>query len=406
MKHYDLIIIGNGMAGHRLLTELSQQASKPRSVLVIGEEPGVAYNRILLSPLLSGEMEEISAELSTEQWYAEQGFSLLTGEQVVSIEPRKKQVVTSAGQTIGYEKLVLATGSRPFLPPLEGRELDGVMSFRNWKDMQQLRSIGLGGGQAIVIGGGFLGLEAAEGLRKLGMQVTVLQRADYLLNRQLDQVAAGLLQNELSARGMTVLTDVDIQSLQGDGKVERVLLKDGRLLPADLVVIATGIVPRTELAQEAGLQVRQGVCVNRRLRTSDAAIHALGECCECQGNTYGLVAPIWEQARVLASLLSGEDDSYTENPVATSLKISGISLYSCGDIDAADATEQVYMDSDLKDYRRLLIKDDRLVGAILYGDIGLGPWYFDLLKTQQAVGQWREQLMFGLSDESAASEAA
>ena len=384
--HADLVIIGNGMAAARLVQELKKQPGFDGSILMIGREPRPAYNRVLLSSLLAGEVQDEALELHSAQWYREQGIELLCQDPVVTLEPEQHRLQTLGGKSVHYRQLVFATGSNAYMPPLPGINLNGVMGFRNWQDVEIMRETAVRGGRALVIGGGLLGLEAAEGLRKQGMSTTVLQRSGYLLNRQLDRHAAGLLRETLEARGLQIITGAGIEALQGnaEGWVTGVILKDGRCLPADLVVVATGITPEISLARAAHLECDRAITVDGELRTSAQDIFALGECCQFEGHTYGLVAPIWRQARVLARVLQGEPDRYCEQPVATQLKISGISLFSCGEIDAPDADILEYQDPELGDYCKLWSRGVKLVGAVLYGDTGMGNQYFEQL-TQDAA---------------------
>lgn len=391
----DLVIVGNGMAGNRLLQELVKQPQRPQRVVVFGEEPRPAYNRVLLSPLLAQELEADAVELHDRQWYADQGIELICADPIEQVDLAAKRVHSREGRTLHYERLVFATGSRSLLPPIPGIELDGVMGFRSWDDVERMRRYAERGGNAVVVGGGLLGLEAAEGLRKLGMQVCVLQRGGYLLNRQLDVVAAGLLQDTLEQRGLEVLIDIGIEQLVGhDGHVREVMLQDGRCLPVDLVVVAAGVAPEIGVASAAGLRCNRAIEVDAHLHTSALGVYALGECCEFESNTYGLVAPIWRQAQVLASVLSGKVADYSEQPVATQLKVSGVELFSCGEIDAEGTEVVQYLDPELREYRRLWLRDGRLVGAVLYGDTRLGPWYFDLLTKQRDLAPLRDQLLF------------
>ncbi|MBV1786700.1 FAD-dependent oxidoreductase [Marinobacterium sp. D7] len=395
-QHVDLIIVGNGMAGNRLVQELAKQPHKPESILVIGEEPRHAYNRVLLSPLLAGEMKADEVALQDADWYREQGIELISGDPVASVDLERRQLVTQSGYQLGFQRIVFATGSRANMPPLPGIELDGVMGFRTWDDVEQMQQSASQGGHAVVVGGGLLGLEAAEGLRKLGMQTTVLQRGDRLLNLQLDATAAGLLRDELTGRGLDILLDAEIDAIEGEaGKLTGVRLKNGQQLKADLLVLAIGVKPEISLARAAGLRCNRAIEVDATLHTSHQNVFALGECCEFEQNTYGLVAPIWRQAEVLARVLCGEEHAYSEQPVATQLKVSGISLFSCGEIDAVDAQPIEYLDRSHAEYRKLWLRDGRIVGAVLYGDTRFGPWYFEQLLNEQDLGHLRAQLLFG-----------
>ncbi|WP_031382741.1 NAD(P)/FAD-dependent oxidoreductase [Modicisalibacter zincidurans] len=402
-----LLIVGNGMAGHRLLAALLKHEHRPRRISVIGDECAPAYNRILLSPWLAGETEREALTLRDANWYAEQGVELMLGERAHDIDRERRRVTTGSGREIGYDRLVLATGSRPAMPDVAGIGLAGVQGFRDLDDAAALTRASRTGRRAVVIGGGLLGLEAAEGLRKRsqgkrGMRVCVLQRGERLMNRQLDATAAGLLRQELERRGLTIMTGARLAGCEDDGRgrVCAVRLEDGRRLPADCVVVAAGIVPNAELGRRAGLETARGIVVDAWLTTSDPMSHALGECCEFEGRTYGLVEPIWRQVEVLAARLCGASgDGYRERPNATKLKVSGISLYAFGPIEP-DAGHEVltYHDPQHGDYRRLLLRDNRIIGAILYGDTAFGPWYFEQSLAGRDLGACRQALLFGAGD--------
>ena len=415
-----LVIIGNGMAGHRLLEALTIRPGRPRHITVIGEENTAAYNRILLSPWLAGEMDREALTLHDADWYADQGIELVLDTRIVEIDPRRQRLVTAAGRDIDYDRLVLATGSRPAMPAVEGIELEGVHGFRDLQDVAALTRAAQRGGPAVVIGGGLLGLEAAEGLRKQAhlkgggapdatgrtMTISVLQRADRLMNRQLDATAAELLEAELSERGLNIVTGARLAALEDDarGRVCAVHLEDGRRLAADCVVIAAGITPNAELGVAAGLEVKRAIVVDEFLVTSDPRIHALGECCQFNDTTYGLVEPIWRQVEVLADYLSRTPDApavsgYVEQLTATKLKVSGIALYAFGPIAPDDDHEVLtYHDPQHGDYRRLLLRDNRLEGAVLYGDTAAGPWYFEQSLNGHDLAGCRQALLFGASD--------
>ncbi|WP_129141144.1 NAD(P)/FAD-dependent oxidoreductase [Modicisalibacter coralii] len=409
-----LLIVGNGMAGHRLLEALLAREPRPQRITVIGDEHTPAYNRILLSPLLAGETDRETLTLRDHDWYAEQGVELILGERIETLDRERRLALTDTGRTLAYDRLVLATGSRPAMPDVPGIRLRGVHGFRDLDDAVALtrlaESARAGSDRAVVVGGGLLGLEAAEGLRKRGMQVSVLQRGTHLMNRQLDVTAAALLRGELESRGLEVVTGTRLAACDGDpqGHVAAVRLEDGRRLPADCVVIAAGITPNTELGTRSGLTTRRGIVVDAWLTSSDPRIHALGECCEFEGRTYGLVEPIWRQVEVLAARLCGEPvEGYVEAPSATQLKVSGVSLYAFGPIEPdADHEVLTYHDPQQGDYRRLLLRNDRLEGAVLYGDTAFGPWYFERSLAGSDLGACRQALLFGAGDATALLEEA
>ena len=392
----DLVIIGHGMASQRLLESLVS-TDHPWRITVIGAEPERAYNRILLSPLLAGEASSEQLSFASEDWYQRHGIHLQTGDGVSTIDRQERCVVTQQGWRFHYDRLVIATGSRPSSLGLEGENLPGVMGFRNLADVHWLSGQAVPGRRAIVIGGGFLGLEAAEGLRKQGMAVTLVHRGAYPLTRQLDATAGGLLADTLQQRGLTLALNSHPARLIGASQVLGLELADGIGLPGDLVVIAAGITPNREPGEDAGLDCGKGIRVDECLRTSDSRIHALGECCEFQGQTYGLVEPVNRQADVLAQHLAGLAVGYRDEPVATRLKISGIDVFSCGETNnPGDGTESiVYHDRQAGEYRHLMLRDNRLVGAILYGDASAGPWLFEHLQQGTDLSQWRPRLAFG-----------
>lgn len=400
-----LVIVGNGMAGHRLVEALIKRPGRPARIIVLGEESAPAYNRILLSPWLAGEMARDALTLRDTSWYADQGIELILGERVTDIDRQTQRLTTDAGRTLDYGRLVLATGSRPAMPAVPGIELAGVHGFRDLNDAEALMAAADAGAETLVVGGGLLGLEAAEGMRKRGCRVGVLQRADRLMNRQLDATAAALLGDELRGRGLAIHTGARLARLEDDGRgrVAAVHLEDGRRLAADCVVIAAGIAPNTQLGEAAGLVMGRAIRVDDFLTSSDPHIHALGECCEFAGHTYGLVEPIWRQVEVLAARLCGETTpGYREAATATKLKVSGIALYAFGPTEAdADHEVLVYHDPDQGDYRRLLLRDGRLEGAVLYGDTAMGPWYFAQAQAGRDLGACRPALLLGAADADA-----
>ncbi|MBU0913371.1 MAG: FAD-dependent oxidoreductase [Gammaproteobacteria bacterium] len=400
MTEADLVIIGNGMACHKLLAELVLQPNRPGRILVFGAEAKAAYNRVLLSSLLAGELADEAAELSPSHWYQQHGIELVLNDAVVHLDKNKKQLISRSGLVVRYKQLVLAVGAQATKPAYAKTAMPGLCTFRNWQDLEQLRAVAATGGKAIVLGGGFLGLEAAEGLRKQGMQVTLLQRSDYLLNRQLDPTAALLLQHQLEHRGLQVFTNTTVAKLlQQDDKFSGVVLADGTELKADLLVLALGISPDIQLAQQAGLKTAAGICVDAQLRSSDPAVFALGECCQLGEHTFGLIAPIAAQAQVLAAVLAGKHASYQPADSSTQLKISGIQLSSCGDIPTLlqqqDLKQLWYQDQQHHDYRSLWLNaEQRLVGAVCLGDTSLSGFYAELIN-QGTVIQCSTELVFG-----------
>ncbi|MBJ7443054.1 MAG: NAD(P)/FAD-dependent oxidoreductase [Sphingobium sp.] len=396
-----LVVVGNGMAGCRAVEELLARDAGRYRVTIFGAEPHVNYNRIMLSPVLAGEKTFDDIIINDRAWYDDNGITLITSDPVSAIDRTHKSVTSQSGRTIGYDKLLIATGSDPFIIPVPGKDLPGVISFRDMKDVDVMLAAAeagkaIGGGEAVVIGGGLLGLEAAHGLTLRGMKVTVLHIMPTLMERQLDEAAAWLLKSALEGRGQTILTGADTAEIYGDGKVEGVRLKDGTQIPASLVVMAVGIRPSVALAREAGLDVGRGIKVDDHMVTSDADILAVGECVEHDGNVYGLVAPLWDMCRSLADGLTDRHTGYKGSVTSTKLKVAGLDVFSAGDFSGGEGCEDIVLrDASRGVYKRVVVKDDRVVGAVLYGDTADGGWYFDLLKRGENVADIRDLLIFG-----------
>jgi nitrite reductase (NADH) large subunit len=391
-----LIVIGNGMAGCRAVEEILARDATQYRITIFGAEPRVNYNRIMLSPLLAGEKSFDDIVINDQAWYDDNNITLVSGDQVVAIDRKIQTVTARSGRTESYDKLILATGSDPFIIPVPGHDLQGVVTFRDMDDVGAMLRAADGGGDAVVIGGGLLGLEAAHGLSLRGMKVTVIHLMPTLMERQLDEAAGWLLKEALEGRGQTILTGADTAEIYGQGKVEGVRLKDGREIPASLVVMAVGIRPNVKLARDTGLAIGRGIHVDDHLVTSDENILAVGECVEHGGQVYGLVAPIWEMCRSLADGLVAEQNGYTGSVTSTKLKVSGIDVFSAGDFSGGEGCEDIVMrDATRGVYKRVIVKEDRVIGAVLYGDTGDGSWYFDLLKKQEDVSDIRDALIFG-----------
>ncbi|GAA0303677.1 nitrite reductase large subunit NirB [Sphingomonas oligophenolica] len=391
-----LVVIGNGMAGCRAVEEILARDATRYRITIFGAEPRVNYNRIMLSPLLAGDKSFDDIVINDLAWYADNGIDLVAGDPVVAIDRQIQTVTARSGRVESYDKLLLATGSDPFIIPVPGHDLQGVVTFRDMDDVGTMLRAADQGGDAIVIGGGLLGLEAAHGLSLRGMKVTVLHIMPTLMERQLDEAAAWLLKEALEGRGQTILTGADTAEIYGQGKVEGVRLKDGRDIPASLVVMAVGIRPNVKLARAAGLAIGRGIHVDDHLVTSDANILAVGECVEHEGQVYGLVAPLWEMCRSLADGLVATPSGYRGSVTSTKLKVSGIDVFSAGDFSGGEGCEDIVMrDAARGVYKRVVVKDGLVVGAVLYGDTQDGNWYFDLLKNQQDVADIRDALIFG-----------
>ena len=391
-----LVIVGNGMAAARLVDELTKRASGQYSIAVIGDEPALAYNRVLLSSLLAGEVAEQDIELKSRSWWDTKGVTLVYGRRATDIDARSRQVHLEGGARLDFSKLVLATGSEPIRLPLPGAELPGVLTFRDVNDVGAITARAGPRKRAVVIGGGLLGLEAAYGLRKAGATVTVVHLMDRLMERQLDARSAAMLKSALEGLGIDVLLEAQSTAVEGGDKAEGLCLADGRVLPADLIVMAAGIRPRAELAREACLDVKRGIVVDDQMQTSAAGIYALGECAEHRGTCYGLVEPAYEQAKVLARHLTGEIVRYEGSLLATNLKVSGVNVFSAGDFLGASGTEPIVLsDPEHGLYRKLVVEDGRLAGAVLLGDTADALWYLDLIRSGEPIAAMRGDLVFG-----------
>jgi nitrite reductase (NADH) large subunit len=392
-----LVIVGNGMAPGRALERLFETAPDRYDVTIFNAEPRVNYDRIMLSPVLSGEKQFDDIVIHGDAWYIEHGITLYKGCKVEAIDRKNKTVTAVNNITESYDKLVIATGSVPFIIPVPGADLAGVVTYRDLDDVNAMMIAAKARGRAVVIGGGLLGLEAAAGLNEQGMDVTVVHVMPTLMERQLDPAAGYLLGEAMKARGVKVLTSANTKQILGDKRVTGVELADGTVLPADLVVMAVGIRPNAALAKAAGLAVNRGIVVDAQMRTSDPDIYALGECVEVEGQCFGLVAPLYDMANVLAAQLSGEAAaSFVPVATATRLKVTGINLYSAGDFgEGEDREEIVLRDAAAGVYKRVVLRDDKIIGTVLYGDAEDGPWFYDLLKRNVDTREMRETLIFG-----------
>ncbi len=392
-----LVVVGNGMAGCRAVEEILERDPDRFEITIFGAEPRVNYDRIMLSPVLAGDKSFEDIVINDEAWYADNGITLISGDAVAQIDRENCTVIAESGRVEPYDRLLIATGSDPFVIPVSGNGLPGVVTFRDLDDVDRMLAAAEKGGRAVVIGGGLLGLEAAHGLSLRGMGVTVVHLMPTLMERQLDEAAGWLLKSELEGRGQTILTSADTEAiLEKDGHVAGVRLKDGREIPADIVVMAVGIKPNVALARACGIEVGRGIVVDDHMVTSDPAVLAVGECVEHRGACYGLVAPLWEMCRALADGLVAEPTGYTGSVTSTKLKVSGIDLFSAGDFSGGDDCEDIVMrDAARGVYKRVIVKDEKLVGAVLYGDTSDGSWYFDLLKKGKDISDIREALIFG-----------
>ena len=394
-----LVVIGNGMAGMRTVEELLKLPNGPRyRITVFGAEPHVNYNRIMLSSVLAGDKNVDDIVINSREWYLDNDITLITGDAVIEINRGDRTVTAASGITVHYDRLLIATGSKPLAPPIPGLSLPGVCAFRDIADVDKMLAAARTHKRAVVIGGGLLGLEAAWGLKQRGMSVALVHLMPTLMERQLDAAAGQMLQRELDRRGIAFFTDGQTEEITGAEHAEGVQLADGRFVPADLVVLAIGIRPNIELAKKAQLDVNRGIVVTDDMRTSDPQIFAVGECVEHRGNVFGLVAPIWDQAKVCAARLAGDEEAlFTSRALATSLKITGIDVFSAGALMAADAgDDEITLRDDARGlYKKVVLRDGKLVGAVLYGDVADGQWYLQMMRDKQDVSALRDRLVFG-----------
>ena len=392
-----LVLIGNGMAGMRTIDELLKLAPDKYDITVFGAEPHGNYNRIMLSPVLAGEKTIDEIVIHDVQWYHDNNITLYTGKTVTEIDRVNRHVIADDGTIADYDWLILATGSVPFMLPIPGVELAGVISFRDINDVNIMIETAKTHKKAIVIGGGLLGLEAANGLMIQGMDVSVVHRDHTLMEQQLDQTASDLMRTELIAKGLHFLMDHDTTEFVGQDRVKKVRFADGSEVEADLVVMAVGVRPNIQLAQAAGIQCDRGILVDDTLKTYAENTYAVGECVQHRNQTFGLVAPLYEQAKVCANHLAHLGiASYMSSATATKLKVTGINVFSAGDFIGDDSTEElIFNDPARYIYKKLVVKDNKIVGSLLYGDTTDSNWYFSLLSEGQDIVAIREDILFG-----------
>ena len=391
-----LVIIGNGMAAARLVDELAKSSLGRYAIAVIGDEPRLAYNRVLLSSVLAGEATSEEIELKPAAWWRDRGVTLKFGARATAVDLAAREVTTSTGKRVGFSKLVFATGSSALRLPVPGGDLTGVHVFRDSHDVDRLIELAEQKKRVVVVGGGLLGLEAAYGLAKAGADVTLIHLMDRLMERQLDGPAAELLKTLVERKGVKILLNANTARIHGDDAVERVELADGRLLDADAVIFAAGIRPNTSLAKEAGVSVNRGIVVDDAMATESDGVFALGECAEHRGTCYGLVEPAYEQAKVLARHLAGGAAAYTGSVLSTNLKVSGVSVFSAGDFMSTDGSETLLLsDARRGTYKKLVIAGGKLTGAVLVGDTGDALWYLELIRGGADVSAFRADMMFG-----------
>lgn len=400
-----LVVVGNGMAANAFIEEILRINPGLYSLTVFGKEAHPSYNRVLLSYVLTGEKGPGELAMHGPEWYTERGVEVRSSEKVVAIDRRRRRVVTEGGQEAEYDRIVLATGALPIIPDAKGTGLDGVVTFRDLEDCARIKGFAVKGARAAVIGGGLLGLEAAGALRSLGMEVDVVHIMDRLMERQLDEHSAALLKHALEEKGIRVILNAEVAGFEGNGSLERVRFRDGSAIEAGLAVISVGIRPNVELARASGIYAERGIAVSDTMQTFDPAIYAIGECVQHRGSTFGLAAPVFEQARVAANQLAGDGRSaFKSSPASARLKVPGIDLYSAGSSHGSDAIE--YMDKGSGVYKKVILEDGRIKGIILFGESAGGPELFSLLCSGEDVSHRREELLFGGRGQKAQRKAA
>ncbi len=393
-----LVVVGNGMATARLVDELAKVALGRYAIAVIGNEPRLAYNRVLLSSVLAGEIASHDIELKPAAWWRDRGVTLKYGCLATAIDVSRRELKIANEESITFSKLILATGSTPLRLSVSGADLASVHSFRDSRDVDLLLTLAAQKKRVVVVGGGLLGLEAAYGLARRGARVTLVHLMDRLMERQLDAPAAELLKSLVERRGIRILLNANTVRLHGETHVEGVELADGRRIDADAVIFAAGIRPNVALAKDAGIPVNRGIVVDDGLQTGAPDIFALGECAEHRGICYGLVEPAYEQAGVLARHLAGAAASYDGSIIATNLKVSSVSVFSAGDFTGSEGSETIVLDDARHGtYKKLVISDGRLTGAVLVGDVGDALWYLELIRNRQPIATIRNRMMFGRS---------
>lgn len=393
-----LVLVGNGLAGMRCLEDLLDMAPERYDITVIGEEPWGNYNRIMLSPVLSGDKTIDDIMLHSHAWYRDKKIDFIAGDPAVRIDRPRKQIYTEKGIVVDYDRLILATGSKPFIPPVKGSDLQGVLSFRDIHDVNKMLDYCKSHKNAVVIGGGLLGLEAAYGLKQRGMNVTVLHLMDRIMDRQLDEKASQMLKTSIEQKGIRILTEANTEELMGEnGHVTQVRLKDGSILDADLVVFAVGIRPNMALAQSAGLLCNRGILVNDTMQSYDPSIYAVGECIEHRNQTFGLVEPLWGQAFICASHLAEHGSLTFKAPtVPTQLKVSSCDVFSAGNFAPENDFEDIILNDEKRQiYKRIILQKDQVIGAVLFGDTEDGTWYAELISDQTSISSIRHKLLFG-----------
>lgn len=395
MQKQHVLIVGGGMASLKFVEELNAATPGQFAMTIACDEPRAAYNRVLLSPLLAGDITADDIAMKPDSWFADAGCTIRVNTEVTAIDGAAKTATLNSGETIAFDHCVIATGSDPIRLPIPGATLPGVHMFRTTSDLDSMLAAARVGGSAVVIGGGLLGIEAAYGLKRAGARVTLVHLMDRLMERQLNAEAAEILRQALEAKGICVILNAQTEAIEGDTGATGVRLKGGRCVQASLVVMAIGIRPRVDLARTAGLAIKRGICVDDNLSTSAADIYAIGECCEHRGTVYGLVEPAYAHARSAALAIAGRPEPYDGTTLSTNLKVSGVPVFSAGEFDVADADNVVLRDATAPSYRRFVIKDSALIGTVMIGDTTDALWYRDLIRDQIPISNMRTMLAFG-----------
>ncbi|XJZ27648.1 nitrite reductase large subunit NirB [Bacillota bacterium Lsc_1132] len=387
MNKKKLVMIGNGMAGVRTIEEIIKIAPEQFDITIFGKEPHPNYNRIKLSNILQGDTNFDEIIINPLDWYEENKIQLFTGEAATNIDSNAKRVITDKGREVEYDELILATGSNSFILPIPGADKQGVTGFRDLNDCEMMIKSAKEYKKAVVIGGGLLGLEAARGLLNLGMEVDVVHLMPHLMERQLDPTASALLKKELESQGMNFLMEKQTVEILGEDRATGLRFKEGSEVEADLVVMAIGIKPNVAVAKESGIYVNRGIVVNDYMETQTAHIYAVGECAEHREIVYGLVAPLYEQSKVLASRICGKETAPYEGSITgTQLKVAGVDLYSAGEIFEDETTQAIKVHNEFDGvYKKILIRDNRIVGVVLYGDTQDSTKLFRMLTKKEDV---------------------
>ncbi|WP_154840878.1 nitrite reductase large subunit NirB [Staphylococcus pasteuri] len=387
MAKKKLVMIGNGMAGLRTIEEILERDDERFDITIIGKEPYPNYNRIMLSNILQNKMSVEETIMNSYDWYDEHNIQLINNDPAIKIDRNNQKVMTESGIEVDYDQCIFATGSKAFVLPIQGSDFPSVIGWRTIDDTKRMMEIAKSKKHAIVIGGGLLGLECARGLLDQGMEVTVIHLAEWLMEMQLDAKAGQMLKADLEKQGMNFELQANTKEILGEEDVEAVRLADGRVLEADLVVMAVGIRPYTELAKQSDLEVNRGIVVNNMMQSSDPNIYAVGECAEHQGKVYGLVAPLYEQGKVLADYLTDNDtEGYKGSTTFTSLKVSGCDLYSAGQIVESPEIKGIEIFNSVdNNYKKVFLKDGEVVGAVLYGNTDDGSRFYNMMKKHESI---------------------